>query len=106
VTQGSLPGAGETRLRASLQRLRQIAVGPTADEVKAQLRAHVDELLQPEPEPQPKPEPKIRKSELATLAARIAALETEVAKMRASDARLIRAALTAAALLLINLLTQ
>jgi uncharacterized protein (DUF2267 family) len=95
---------GEQRLRAGLHRIRQIAIGPTADEFKADLKAQVEELLQPDPEPPP---PKsTRRSELATLAARIKALEDEVAKMRASDARLIRAALTAAALLLINLLTQ
>lgn len=88
---------GEKRLRASLTKLRQVMAGPTAEEIEQELKDQARNLIQAAPSP-------ADINTLPQLAARIQALEHEIAQLRASDARLIRAIIAAAAAALLNLL--
>jgi hypothetical protein len=89
---------GQAHLRQVLRSLRQAAVGKSAAEFRSEM------LAQSQPTaPAPPPAPS---HDLAAISRRLDALEAEFARMRESDARLIRAILMAAALLVIELLTR
>jgi hypothetical protein len=87
---------GEGRLRQSIRRLRQAALGKTAAEYQQESLPHAG---RPEDSPYPP-------HSLEAILARLEALEREIARIRESDARLLRAVLMAAALLLVELLTK